>query len=243
MENKRIDITNLSFSYGSQVILEDVNLFVNEKDFVTILGPNGGGKTTLLRLLLGLLKPQRGSILIDGKPPFMVQKRLGYVPQHSHFDKKFPITVFEVVLTGRSKPFGYYSKYDKMRTCDVLDKVGLSEYRNELFSNLSGGQVQRMLIARALVTDGEILLLDEPTSNIDSNTGKNLNTLLQKINEKLTILVVTHDTGFVSNITNRVFYVNRTVVEHPMDNRIDDIIASSYGNDSMIVRHDTELRR
>ncbi len=242
MENKRIDITNLSFSYGSQVILENVNLFINEKDFVTILGPNGGGKTTLLRLLLGFLKPQRGSVLIDGKPPFMVQKRLGYVPQHSHFDKKFPITVFEVVLTGRSKPWGYYSKYDKMRTSEVIEKVGLSEYRNELFSNLSGGQIQRMLIARALVTDAEILLLDEPTSNIDSNTGKNLNALLQRINEKLTILVVTHDTGFVSNITNRVFCVNRTVVEHPMDNRIDDIIASSYGNNSMIVRHDKELR-
>ena len=234
--NSKIVINDLSFSYGNNIVLKDINLTVKENQIITIIGPNGGGKTTLLRLIAGLLVPDKGKILINGNPPKYNFGHIGYVPQHSHFDNKYPITVFEVVLSGLIKPFGFYSKTDKLKTEKMIEYVGLESVKNKSFNSLSGGQ--RMLIARALVSDADILLLDEPTSNIDSNNEKNLGNLLKNISNKMTILIVTHDTGFVSSITDRVFCINKHMVEHPIDSHLDEIISSSYGAPTKVVRHD-----
>lgn len=239
----KIEIKNLSFRYNSQLVLKDVNIKIKEKEIITIIGPNGGGKTTLLKLILGLLQIQSGSILIDGKPTIKSQKILGYVPQHTHYDMKFPITVFDVVLSGTVKQFGYYSKDDKVKVENTLKEVGLFDHKNELFSNLSGGQKQRMLIARALVTDAEILFLDEPTSNIDPSAENNLNSIIKKLSKSKTIILVTHDLGFVSNITDRVLCINKTVVEHPIDDQFSKVVASSYSFESSLVRHDSCIYR
>ncbi len=237
--SSKIIIDDLSFSYGKNTVLEHINLNIEEHQIITIIGPNGGGKTTLLRLIAGLLIPDKGKILINGYPPQYNFGHIGYVPQHSHFDNKYPITVFEVVLSGLIKPIGFYSKADKHKTEKMIELVGLESVKNNSFNSLSGGQSQRMLIARALISDADILLLDEPTSNIDSSNEKNLETFLKNISNKMTILIVTHDTGFVSSITDRVFCVNKKIVEHPIDSNFSEIISSSYSTSTKIVRHDT----
>jgi zinc transport system ATP-binding protein len=237
----KIVIKNLSFAYNSSYILRDVNISIKANEIITIVGPNGGGKTTLLRLILGLLKPAGGTILINGNTPQKERRKIGYVPQHTYFDRKFPITVFEVVLMSRIKAFGFYTKNDKESALKALFEIGLTGLNNEPFFNLSGGQMQRVLIARALSAETEILLLDEPTANIDPVSGKHLNSLLIKLNKKLTILLVTHDVGFVTNITQRVFCVNRTVVEHPLEELKDDTISSAYSSGIKLVRHDHHI--
>ena len=238
----KVTIKNLSFAYNSFYILKNVNINIKEREIITIVGPNGGGKTTLLRLILGLLKPLTGTILINGHTPEKQRKKLGYVPQYTYFDRKFPITVFEVVLMSRIKAFGFYTKKDREIAHNALKEVGLSDLRNEPFFNLSGGQAQRVLIARALSTETEIMLLDEPTANIDPILGKHLNSLLLKLNKRITILLVTHDVGFVTNITQRVFCVNKTVVEHPIEDLKDDTISSAYSSGIKLVRHDHHIK-
>jgi zinc transport system ATP-binding protein len=242
MAGAQIIIRELSFSYDKHHhVLENINLTINRNDIITVIGPNGGGKTTLLRLIIGLLEPDSGTIFINGSNTSAYRGRIGYVPQHSQFDRHFPITVLDVVLSGLIKPFGFYTKNDKLKAEEALKNVGLYSERNKSFSNLSGGQSQRMLIARALVSEKEILLLDEPTSNIDPAAGRHLNSLIEELSKEMTIILVTHDTGFVTNITDRVLCINKTIVEHPIDENFSEIIASSYGWQSKIVRHETKL--
>lgn len=236
--NYKIEIRNLNFKYDeNSQILKDINIKIKENQFITVVGPNGGGKTTLLKLIAGILKYDSGEIIIDGKPNHRYSS-IGYVPQQSKFDSKFPITVYEVVLSGRIKPFGYYSKKDKEIADKSIEDVGLKDYKNKSFSDLSGGQRQRVLIARALATEAKILLLDEPTSNIDTEVGKNLRILLKKLNKTMTIILVTHDIGFVMDSTDRVFCINRTAIEHPVDADFSKIISAAYNEECVMVRHD-----
>mgnify|MGYP003564662481 FL=1 len=244
MDDTHIDVKHLSFSYNKQhQVLSDISFTIKKKEIVTIIGPNGGGKTTLLHLLMGLLLPDSGNIRINGKTPVEYQGNIGYVPQYAHFDRQFPITVFDVVISGLIKPLGFFSKKDRLKTEEALKNVGLIKAKDSHISCLSGGETQRMLIARALVSEKDILLLDEPTSNIDPAAGRHLNTFVKQLSEKLTIILVTHDTGFVTNITDRVLCVNKTIMEHPIDEKFSEIIASSYGMHSRIVRHDTILSK
>jgi zinc transport system ATP-binding protein len=244
VDDTHINVENLSFSYNKAYqVLSDISFTINKNEIVTIIGPNGGGKTTLLHLLTGILLPDTGSICINGKTPVEYQGHIGYVPQYARLDRHFPMTVFDVVLSGLIKPFGFFSKNNKLKAEEALNNVGLIREKNNHITGLSGGQTQRMLIARALVAEKDILLFDEPTSNIDPGGGKHLNTLIKQLSEKLTIILVTHDTGFVTNITDRVLCVNRTIVEHPIDEKFSEIIASSYGGQSKMVRHDTALSK
>ncbi len=235
---KIISIKNLCFAYSHYPVLSDVNIDIYEKEIVSIVGPNGGGKTTLLRLILGLLKPKSGTILVDGRPPAAASQIIGYVPQRARHDNSFPITVFETVLSGRVRSFGFYTKTDRLKAAKSLDEVSLSDFFKEPFSSLSGGQMQRVLIARALTTDARILMLDEPTSNIDPSAGDTLNSLLKKLNETMTILLVTHDTAFVANITDRALCINKTLVEHPADDNFCGMLASVYDGNPLVVRHE-----
>lgn len=238
MKEKKIEVRDLSFRYDSRYVLKDISFDIFDRDIITITGPNGGGKTTLLKLILGILRPESGIIRINGSAPGKLKTPImGYVPQFTHFDPKFPITVYETVLSGRMKKGIFrYTDEDRRIAEKALDDIGLREVRNNTFSALSGGQRQRVLIARALAGDPEILLMDEPTTNVDATTGDYLSSLIQKLNEKLTILLVTHDTTFTTAFHSRVFCINRNFHEHPTQE-------ISVGDDIFkMVRHDIDLQ-
>ena len=200
-------IENLDFSFGRIPVLEKASLQIADKEFVCIVGPNGGGKTTLLKLLLGLLEPQAGIVSVFGKNPVLGRKWIGYLPQHANLDAKFPVTALDVVLMGRlgkTRGFGFYTKIDRSAARDMLARVGLEQLGNRPMAALSGGQRQRVLIARALVSNPRMLLLDEPTASLDDFVERELYELLQELNKELTVVVVTHDIAFVSSYVEKV---------------------------------------
>jgi len=239
-ETPDIVLENVDFSYDQELILDNVNLAISSREFIGIIGPNGGGKTTLLRLILGLLTPNRGTVRVFGQPPEKVRNRIGYVPQHLQFDQHFPATVFDIVLMGRvgRSPFGRISKEGKEAAEEALAAVELSAYKKRSFAGLSGGQRQRVLIARALASDPQLLLFDEPTANVDSSSGEKLYQILTELNKRMTILVVSHDIGFVHHHITSVACVNHQVVIHPTSSLDGRNIIDMYGHDLSLIRHD-----
>jgi len=234
-----IILENVSFAYKQSNILEDVTLFIHKGEFASIVGPNGGGKTTLLKLILGLLKPDKGKISIFGKPPEQARQKIGYMPQYAPLDMNFPATVMDVVLMGRlAKKTLWFSTKDRSEALTAIDEVGMDGFAGTGFNELSGGQRQRILIARALCSRPAILLLDEPTANVDHETEINLFSILQTLNSKMTILVVSHDLGFVSKYVKSVICVNRKVVIHPTTLMNGMLIKDIYHGDLKMVRHD-----
>ncbi len=235
-----IKIRDLSFSYEQSPILTQVQLTVMPFDSICVVGPNGGGKTTLLKLIIGLLEPDQGSVEIFDKKPSEAFNLFGYVPQHAYYDRQFPISIKEVVCMGRlgSSFSGRYTKADREKTMTALEEVGLADHAESPFSSLSGGQRQRVLIARALASGGEILLLDEPTANIDKESEGNFFELLQNLNKRMTILMITHDIAFASTFFKRIACVNREVVIHPTSELTGELIREMYGGDLRMIRHD-----
>jgi zinc transport system ATP-binding protein len=211
-----IEITHLSFSYSDNPVLIDATFSIGEKEFVAVIGPNGGGKTTLIKLMLGLLTPDSGEIRIFNKPPKTVAHRIGYVPQDVAINKSFPISVIDVVLMGRLRrhPWSGLSKKDKIAAKNALDCLEMLEFQNYKIDDLSGGQRERVFIARALATDPDILILDEPTANIDSHGKSHLYALLKDLNKTKTIIVVSHDTMVLSSYVTSVACINRNVHYH-----------------------------
>jgi zinc transport system ATP-binding protein len=236
-----VEFDGVMFAYDRPPVLEDVTLTVRQGDFISIVGPNGGGKTTMLKLILGLLSPDRGSIRVLGLAPQAARHRVGYVPQYHQFDPKFPVNVLDVVLMGRLRrgwSFGTYSRKDRRAADEALRQVDMADLRRRSFSDLSGGQRQRVLIARALASGPELLLLDEPTANVDVRVLDDLGDLLQRINGERTIVLVSHDIWFVSQLTKHVVCVNRRVHIHPADQITDELIAELFGAELRAVRHD-----
>lgn len=242
MENIRtaIEIKDLYFSYDSAPTLSNVNLSILPFDSICIVGPNGGGKTTLMKLVIGLLSPDRGTVRIFEKKPEDAFNFISYVPQHAYYDTHFPISVIEVVCMGRlgNSFTGRYSSRDKEIAYKSLMEVDLGDLAKRPFSALSGGQRQRVLIARALASEGDILILDEPTANIDKESESHLFDILTKLNTRMTILMVTHDVGFASTFFKRIACVNREVVIHPTSELTGDVIKDMYGGDFSLIRHD-----
>ena len=239
-----VNIDGVSFSYDDTPALENVNLEIIEKDFIWIVGPNGGGKTTLLKLILGLLQPRKGKIRVFGGSPQEARARIGYMPQYAFLDPRFPVTVFDVVLMGRLRDgmrFGPYHRGDKQAAERALDHVGLLDIRRKPFSALSGGQQRRLLIARALACEPELLILDEPTANLDLIVEIELYDLLTLLNEHLTIIMVSHDPAFVSKSVKRVVCVKRTVSEHPTSTVDGNFMGELFGAEMRMVRHDQHL--
>jgi zinc transport system ATP-binding protein len=232
---------NLTFAYGDTRVLENVSATIDVDDFACVVGPNGGGKTTLIKLALGLLRPDSGRVLLFGRPPRETRSRVGYVPQYFQFDMFFPIRVMDVVLMGRldrHRAFGHYGRKDADAAHDALGQVDLAGFGDRPFSALSGGQRQRVLIARALAGRPELLILDEPMANIDPAVQNELYEVLKALHGRLTIVMVTHDMGFVSTLVNRVVCVNRTVWIHPTSELTGDAIVNLYGSEVSMVRHD-----
>ncbi|MGD8297478.1 MAG: ABC transporter ATP-binding protein, partial [Desulfobacterales bacterium] len=185
MNQTIIETHNLHFSYNGQPVISGVNLKIQSGDFMAMIGPNGGGKTTLLKLMLGLLKADSGSIRIFGKPPKEVSYRIGYVPQDIHINQNFPISSSDVVLMGKLKPgrgWTRHTKEDRMEAVQALERVGVGKYCNHRIGELSIGQKQRVFIARALVTDPDILFLDEPTASIDTKGQNEFYAILKELN-------------------------------------------------------------
>jgi len=238
-----IEIKNLNFSYGPVSVLENANLSIGEREFISVVGPNGGGKTPLLKIILGLLDAQSGSVSLFGKAPAVGRKWIGYLPQYANLDAKFPVTALDVVLMGllgKTRMLGFYTKADRTAAHDMLARVGLHKLHDRPLSALSGGQKQRVLIARALVSDPRLLLLDEPSSSLDDYVEQELYELLQELNRDLTIVVVSHDVAYVSRYVEKVVCVNRAVHTHPVAEIDENIIHEMYGEHVHAVRHDQE---
>jgi len=231
----------VSFSYNGEPVLQDITFAIEPLDYVSVVGPNGGGKTTLLRLILGLLKPSHGTIRVFGRPPDQVRPMLGYVPQHFLFDPKFPVRVIDVVLMGRLSGLsrlGRYRRSDRDGALNALREVEMDGFHQRHISELSGGQRQRVLIARALACEPRLLLLDEPTAHVDTAAQKEVMRILQQLNNRMTVIMSTHDVAYVSSFVKSVLCVNRTAAMHPMEKLTGDMIVDVYGSDVRYVRHD-----
>ncbi|WP_133510348.1 metal ABC transporter ATP-binding protein [Candidatus Thiosymbion oneisti] len=243
-----IELRDLSFSYGAAPVLEAVSLRVVEGEFLGIIGPNAGGKSTLLKLILGLLEPQSGEIVVLGERPRAATRRLGYVPQYPGFPRDFPITVEQAVLLGclgrRSRPGwlgalapGALGKAERQAARRALEEVAAVDLAGRRIGSLSGGQLQRVLLARALVSEPTVMLLDEPTASIDLRLESDIFDLLKQLNARMTILVVSHDVGFICSYVTQVACVNRTLVCHRTDVIDGQVIQDLYGEQVRMVAH------
>lgn len=206
---KAVKLKGVTFGYDSSLpVIENADISIEAGELIALFGPNGGGKTTLLKLLMGFVQPQKGSIEIFGERPSEARLSIGYVPQFASFDKQFPISALEVVMMGAlSMP----RRVAKERALQSLTQVKLGHLMNQPFGTLSGGQAQRVLIARALTTEPHLLLLDEPTASIDMETEREIYTLLLDLRKKMTILMVTHDLHSVLERADRFISVQRSV--------------------------------
>ncbi|MEA3315768.1 MAG: ABC transporter ATP-binding protein [Campylobacterota bacterium] len=227
-----IDIKNLIFSYEKDNVLENINLKVNEKDFLAVIGPNGGGKSTLLKLILGINQAKQGYIKIYGKEPSKNLSHIGYVPQNTNINTDFPIKVIEVVLMGHidtnkdkkknifTNLFNIgYKKSEISCAISALKQVGMEELANKKIGTLSGGQRQRVMIARALCSHPSILILDEPTASIDVSGQKQIYDLLKVLNKTITIILVSHDISVIMGYANKVAHINKTLNFHNLSNK------------------------
>lgn len=215
-----IELNNISFSYGNELVIKDVDLEVHKGDYLGIIGPNGGGKSTLLKLMLGLLTPLKGQIFLYGTNinKFHDWPKIGYVSQQvTHIDPRFPMTVEEVVSMGRYPKLGLFNFpgiKDKKIVHEALSHVEIWEYRNRLIGDLSGGQQQRVFIARALAGQPEVIILDEPTVGVDIDTQRQFYSLLQKLNKQinLTLILSSHELDVIAHEATEIAYINRSVV-------------------------------
>lgn len=213
-----IELDRVCFSYGSQEVIKDISLEINKGNYVGIIGPNGGGKSTLIKLMLGILKPTDGSVKLFGTDikEFKNWEKIGYVPQKTYIEMNLPVTVEELVSMGRYGKRGLFhfpTKEDKEKTLQALGHVDMLDYKNRQVTDLSGGQQQRVFIARALASEPEVIFLDEPTVGVDIKTQKQFYTLLRKLNKELnlTLIFATHELDVVAHEATELVYINRTM--------------------------------
>lgn len=236
-----VTLKDVSFSYGGPLVLDHVNLTIDRGEFFGLVGPNAGGKSTLLKLVLGLLSPLSGQVTVLGRSPQESRTAVGYVPQFPSFSRDFPVCVHDAVLLGRlgrTSSLGRYRSRDRSIAAKAMQEVGIHELRSRRLSTLSGGQLQRVLIARALCADPEILILDEPTANIDMRAEEDIFDLLRRLNARMTILVVSHDVGFISRYVTRVGCLNRTLMCHQTADITGVHIEELYGTPVTMIQHE-----
>lgn len=242
-----IEVDHVSFAYEGRLVLNDLSLNVHLGDYLGVVGPNGGGKTTLIKIMLGLLKPASGTVRLFGKDlrHFKEHSKIGYVPQKvTNFDVNFPATVEEIVAMGRYGKIGLFhfpDANDKRIVNEAIATVGMSDFKKALIGNLSGGQQQRVFIARALASEPEVIILDEPTVGVDPETQKMFYGLLKELNVQmnLTLILVSHDLDVVASESTEVACINSTLVYHgsSQDFVKGDNLAKLYGGDVKFVVH------
>ena len=236
-----LHIDNVSVYYGDEVALSNVYLDVAHGEMLGIIGPNGGDKSTLLKAILGLTPITTGSIQIYGQEPGKNKAAVGFVPQFATMDKRFPISAIEVVLTGRTKPglslFMRYSEEDKESAHAQLKRVGIEHLANRQISELSGGEFQRLLIARALAVNPKLLLLDEPTASVDASSRNQIYQLLREINADMTIVLVTHDLLAISSEVRKLACLNGKLVYHGEPQLNETIVNELYGCPVDLIAH------
>lgn len=241
-----ISVKNLWAGYESDTILEDISFEMFQDDYVGLIGPNGGGKTTLIRVILGLLKPDKGTITVMGQDPVHGRKHIGYVSQFQVEDKQFPISVWDVVAMGRLQSNllqnFHVSPSDKQAIEIALQQTGMLDYRKRSMNELSGGQRQRVYISRALVAEPRLLLLDEPTSSVDSQSSNQLYDLLAKLNDHIAILLISHDLTAISTYVKTIGCVNRQLVYHGSKELTAEMVETGYGCPVDLIAHGTPHR-
>lgn len=216
--NKLLELRNITAGYGEKIVLRDVSLDVWENDFLGIIGPNGGGKTTLLKVILGLLAPTAGEKRFFDHEKEVASLKIGYLPQINKIDKKFPISVWEVISSGLSseKPlFRRFSRAQEKRIQEIIKQMGLEELETRPIGELSGGQLQRVLLGRAMVSRPQLLILDEPNSYVDKRFESRFYELLQEINQESAIILVSHDMGTILPMVKNIACVNEGLHYHP----------------------------
>ena len=231
MNTPIVEIENVSFAYNGDAVLEEVNLAIQPGEFMAMIGPNGGGKTTLLRLMLGLLKPDTGDIRVFGRSARKASSSVGYVPQNVHINNSFPVTALDVVLMGKLDPRKRWTRRstsDQSEAMAALAHLEMEANAHKRIGELSGGQRQRIFIARALVSDPKLLLLDEPTAGIDTKGQADFYRLLKELNDKITIVVVSHDLLVISRYIKSVSCVNRRVHYHDQAEITGDMLETMY---------------
>jgi len=236
LENREIDIelSGVRFAYnGSGPVLEGVSLSVPRGEFLAVIGPNGGGKSTLLRLILGLLEPQEGTVRLLGRPPRESVQRVGYVPQETNLNREFPISVEDVVLMGRFSGAAMRwipSSEDRQVAEEVMERLGVLDLRRKRVGELSQGQRQRVAIARALAVRPALMLLDEPTASVDVQTQAALYQILRELNRTLTVVMVSHDLTAIASCATSVACVNRSVFFHDRAELTEEMVQGAYGS-------------
>jgi zinc transport system ATP-binding protein len=232
-----LEMNSLSASYGAEIVLQDINFRVSENDFIGVIGPNGGGKTTLLRVILGLMKPISGQIVFNNE--LIDSNSIGYLPQISTGDVNYPVTVADVVLSGmmiRKKILSRMSAIDKKRAFEVINELGLSGMEHSSLNELSGGQLQRVLLGRAIIGNPKLLLLDEPGNFVDSTFENDFYEKLKELNKRMAVLMVSHDIGMISAHVKSYACVNRKLHYHP-SSEISNEQLLAYGCPIQLITH------
>lgn len=240
-DGSAIEVKNLFYSYsGKENALENATFEIRRNDFLAVIGPNGGGKTTLIKIILGLLKPSSGIVRVLGKSPEKNSRKIGYVPQETSINMDFPISVFDVVKMGRLQPLKglfSFSRDDSDHAAQALEFVGMKDFMKRRIGSLSGGQRQRVFIARALVSDPEILILDEPTASVDTQGQTELYERLAELNKEKTVIVVSHDLMVISGYVKSVACVNRSVYYHGHAELTPNMLEMAYNCPVDLVAH------
>lgn len=237
--SKIVEIKSVFAGYNDEIILKDVSLDIFDDDFIGIIGPNGGGKTTLLNVILGLLKPIKGSVKFCDDFRTDRNNKIGYLPQQNKIDKKFPITVKDVVLSGLiygSGALSRHSKADKLEAVNTLERIGICNIKNSPIGELSGGQMQKVLLARAIVSSPRLLILDEPSTFVDNQFEGELYEILNELNKEMAIIIVTHDVGTISSYVKTIACVNRSLHYHK-SNKISEEQLALYDCPIKLITH------
>lgn len=240
-----VELRSVSFAFDRTPVLDDVDLVADRGEFLGVIGPNGGGKTTLLKLVLGLLEPDAGEVRVLGRRPSEARGRIGYVPQHARFATDLPVPVRDVVMMGRLGPglrTTAWTEEDRAAAQGAMERMELLQLAGRTAGRLSGGQVQRMLIARALAMEPELLLLDEPTSSVDTRMGRNLYGLLEEMSGRVTVVLVSHDIGVISSEVDSVACLNRRLFYHGSEELTPETLEAAYGSPVELVTHGSAHR-
>ncbi|MBI9055251.1 MAG: ATP-binding cassette domain-containing protein [Bacteroidales bacterium] len=236
---KILELESVFAGYNDEVILKDISFEIFDDDFIGIIGPNGGGKTTLLNVILGLIKPYKGSVVFFDDIRSDRNNKVGYLPQQNKIDKKFPIKVKEVVLSGLiygSAFLGRYSKTEKQKAEDTLKRLGICDIKDTTIGELSGGQMQKVLLARAIVSSPRLLILDEPNTFVDNQFEGELYEILKELNKEMAIVIVSHDVGTISSYIKTIACVNRNLHYHK-SNKITEEQLTIYNCPIKLITH------